>query len=44
LANDKDVVQYMSLLTQADNRIKAAINYLQQQGLSADAIVQMQNY
>jgi alpha/beta superfamily hydrolase len=39
LANDKDAAQYMSLLTQADNRIKAAINYLQQQGLSADAIV-----
>lgn len=39
LANDKDAVKYITLLTQADNRIKSAINYLQQQGLNADAIV-----
>ncbi|BAS67326.1 DUF3530 family protein [Bathymodiolus septemdierum thioautotrophic gill symbiont] len=39
LANDKDAMQYIPLLTQADNRIKAAVDYLQQQGLNADAIV-----
>lgn len=39
LANDKDAVQYIPLLAQADNRIKAAINYLQQQGLNADVIL-----
>ncbi len=39
LANDKKITEYLFLLTQADKRIKVAINYLQQQSLDADAIV-----
>ncbi|MDC9715244.1 MAG: DUF3530 family protein [Gammaproteobacteria bacterium] len=39
LANDREAPEYMSLLMQGDERIKVAINYLQQQGLSVDAII-----
>ncbi len=39
LENGHDAVKYMSLLPQADERIKAAIDYLSSQGLKADVIV-----
>jgi len=39
LANDKEADEYIDLLPEADNRIKAGIAYLQQQGLNTDMIV-----
>ena len=39
LANEREAPEYVSLLTQADERIEVAIDYLKQQGLSVDAIV-----